>query len=475
MPDTDIAVIGAGTAGTAVATLAAALGLRVTLFERDRMGGRRLHGGGLAGQALLRCAQAAQAIRDGGRFGVRAADLAVDWDAVRAHLRAVAEAVAPEVSEARFAGMGVEVVRAAAYFAGPRSLQAGGRSWRFRRCVIAAGSEPLVPADLMGLGEVSALTPDTLLQLEQPPGHLLMLGSGPEALELAQAHARLGCLVTVVAAERFAPAEDPDLALGLRDALERDGITVLEGQPAVRVARQELGLELLLADGRRVTGTHLVLALGRVPRLAPLDLPVGGVRFSVLGVETNAALRSPSNRRVWAAGSAANPAGAGPQHPGATAAEHAGLLLRSLLFQLPARLSARPLPRTTFTAPALLQVGLTAEAAAAAGHEVRTQRFPLSATDRAAADGLEGGLVKLVADSRGRLLGAGVLAPDAAEMAGLLQRLVAQRSRLSALAALALPSPTLAEGTKRAAAEFYAPLVTGPWARKLARLARLLP
>jgi pyruvate/2-oxoglutarate dehydrogenase complex dihydrolipoamide dehydrogenase (E3) component len=285
------------------------------------------------------------------------------------------------------------------------------------------------------------------------------------------------------AAPRIAGGEDAELAEGLRLALRRDGVEIREG---VRVARVEpldpaappeaRGVVAVLADGSRIGGTHLLLAVGRVPRLAGLDLPAGGVEAGPRGIRTRADLRSVSNRRVWAAGDIADPEGLGPRAFTHVAGQHAAILVRAMLFRLPARLDYAALPRVTYTDPELAQIGLTEEEALARGERgLRIHRWPLSENDRAVAEGRPEGLVKLVVGGRGRLLGAGLLAPHAGEMAGIYGLMIGRRIPLSALATAVLPYPTLAEAGKRAAGEFYAPRLLSPFAKGLIRFLQWLP
>lgn len=479
MPDFDLVVIGAGAAGLSAASIAAALGRKVALIERGRMGGDCLNWGCVPSKALLAAAHAAAAARRAGRFGIRLPEPEIDWAAVRTHVRGAIERIAPTDSEARFRGMGVEVIRATAHFVGPDMVEAGGRRLTFRRCVVAAGSAPIVP-DIPGLGPVPWLTNETIFDLEEPPGHLLILGGGPVGLELAQAHARLGCLVTVIEAGRIAGREDPELADGLRRALRRDGVVLREGAKLIRVepdpaAEGGPGLVALLEDGSRIGATHLLLAVGRAPRLSGLDLPAAGVATTQHGIATDAGLRSVSNRRVFAAGDIADPVGMGPRAFTHVASQHAGVLARRLLFRLPGRVDYAALPRVTYTEPELAQIGMTEDEARAAGHDIRILRFPVPETDRAVAEGVEDGLVKLVATRSGRLLGAGILAPHAGEMAGTFGLMIGRKMSLSALANLVLPYPTMAEAAKRAAGDFYTPKLLSTVTKNLVRLINRLP
>jgi pyruvate/2-oxoglutarate dehydrogenase complex dihydrolipoamide dehydrogenase (E3) component len=297
---------------------------------------------------------------------------------------------------------------------------------------------------------------------------------------MAQAHARLGCLVTVIEAGRIAGRDDPELADGLRRALTRDGVTLLEGAKLSRVASARTedggpGLVAVLADGTRIAGSHILLAVGRAPRLKGLDLEAGGVKATPRGIATDAGLRSVSNRRVWAVGDIADPQGIGPRAFTHVASQHAGVLARRMLFRLPAKVDYAALPRVTYTDPELAQVGMTEEEAREAGLDARPYRFPLAETDRAVAEGLEEGLVKLVVSPKGRLLGAGVLGPHAGEMAGMFGLMIGRKLPLSALAGLVLPYPTLAEAAKRAAGEFYAPRLLSGFSKRLVGLLWRLP
>lgn len=480
MPDFDVVVIGAGAAGLSVAAISAGLGLKVALIERHRMGGDCLNYGCVPSKALLAAAHAAAEARGAARFGLRLPPPTIDWAGVRAHVRGAIARIEPNDSAARFRGMGVEVIEASAHFVSPDAIEAGGRRLGFRRCVVAAGSAAIVP-ELPGLDSVPWLTNETIFELEERPEHLLILGGGPIGLEMAQAHARLGCRVTLLEmAARVAVREDAELVDGLRPFLRADGIALREG---TRVAHVEPpgdgrpGVVAVLEDGTRVAGTHLLLATGRAPRLSGLDLAAGNVAAGPRGISTRKDLRSVSNRRVWAVGDIADPEGLGPRAFTHVASQHAGIVARAMLFRLPrTRLGYDALPRVTYTDPELAQVGLTEAEARDAGHEeVSVLRWPLSENDRAIAEGRPEGLAKLVVGRRGRLLGAGILAPRAGEMAGLYGLMIGRRLPLSALAGMVLPYPTLSEAGKRAAGDYYAPRLLSPTTKRLIGWLKRLP
>ena len=470
MPDYDLLVIGAGAAGLSVAAGASQLGVRVALIERDRMGGDCLNFGCVPSKALLAAGHAAEAARRAGRFGIRLPEPVVDWEAVRAHVHGVIADIAPNDSEARFRALGVDVLRGEARFVARDAVEVNGCRMTARRIVIAAGTTALVPP-IPGLAEVPFWTNTSLFSLDEKPSHLLILGGGPIGLEMADAFSGLGCAVTVVEALSIAGKEDVELVAGLRMALTARGIVLHEG---VAVASVEPGPVLVLANGRRVAGSHLLVAVGRRPSLGSLALEAGGVAASKLGVVADAGLRSVSNKRVFAVGDIADPVGIGPRAFTHAAGYHAGIVIKRALFRLPARVDYSALPRVTYTALELAQVGMTEAEARAAGLSVSVLRWPLSENDRAAAERETRGLVKLVVAS-GRVVGAGILAPGAGEMIGVWTLAIASRTKLSALAGSIAPYPTRSEAGKRAVGSYFAAKLFSSRMRKVVRFLTRLP
>ena len=471
MPEFDIAVIGAGAAGLSVTAVSAQLGLRVALIERAAMGGDCLNTGCVPSKALLAAAHAAADARAAGRFGIRIAEPRIDWAAVQAHVQGVIAGIAPTDSVARFTALGATVLAGQAVFVAPDTLDVAGRRLTARRIIIAAGSRAAVPA-IPGLAEAPFVTHTGIFGLAEPPAHLLILGGGPIGLEMAQAHARLGCRVTIVEAGRIAGREDPELADGLRFVMQNEGIEIIEG---VKVVGAGPGPSLLLEDGRSICGSHLLVAVGRAPNIEDLGLAEGHVRAGPAGIATDRGLRSVSNPRVFAVGDIADPTGIGPRAFTHVGSYHAAIVVRRMLFRLPARVDYAALPRVTYCAPELAQAGMTEAEARAAGHTVRILRWPLAENDRAQAERRTEGLVKLVATPRGRVLGAGILAPHAGEMIGAWTLAIARRIPLSAMAGMIVPYPTFAEAPKRAAGGFFMTSLFGERTKRLVRLLARLP
>jgi len=466
----DLAVIGAGAAGLSVTAVAAQLGLRVALIERDRMGGDCLNVGCIPSKALLAAAHTAEAAQAAGGFGIRLPVPQIDWGQVQAHVHGVITAIAPADSEARYRALGASVIRGEARFVAPGTLAVGTERLRARRIVVAAGSRPAIPS-IPGLESAPHLTNETLFDLPARPGHLLILGGGPIGLEMADAFAGLGSRVTVVEAAVIASREDPELTGGLRAALTARGVVILEN---VAVRSVDPGPVLMMGDGRRVEGSHVLVATGRQPALDSLSLDAGGVRATAAGIATDQGLRSLTNRRVFAAGDIADPQGIGPRAFTHVGSYHAAIVIRRALFRLPARLDYRALPRVIYTDPELAQAGVTEAEAAQAGRRVTVLRWPLADNDRAQTERDPTGLAKLVVE-KGRVIGAGILAPHAGEMISAWALAISRRVPLSALAGLIVPYPTRSEAGKRAAASFYAPRLFSARTKALVQLLARLP
>ncbi|MFN4099598.1 MAG: dihydrolipoyl dehydrogenase family protein [Pararhodobacter sp.] len=461
--DTDICVIGAGSGGLSVAAGAAQMGARVVLVEGHRMGGDCLNYGCVPSKALLAAGKAAQAHRRAGK-GVAADRPEVDFAAAKQHVARVIAAIEPHDSQERFEGLGVTVIRDWARFTSPDEIEAGGQRIRARRFVIATGSRPLVP-QVPGLDDVPFLTNETLFKLREAPGHLLILGGGPIGMEMAQAHRRLGSAVTVLDGAAALGREDPEAAALVLATLRAEGVEIIEQAMVERVGGRAGAIEVQVAGGTIFMGTHLLVAAGREPALDRLNLGAAGVRHNKAGVEVDDRLRS-SNRRVHAIGDAA-----GRGQFTHLAGYHAGIVIRSMLFALPARVRAGHIPRVTYTEPELAQVGLTeAEARKLHGDRLTVLRLGFDANDRAQAEGQIEGLIKVMV-VRGRPVGATLAGPGAGEQIALWSLMLANRMKLSALAGTVLPYPTLAELSKRAASAYFTPkLFDNPLIRRAVRV-----
>ncbi|MCU0943763.1 MAG: FAD-dependent oxidoreductase [Rubritepida sp.] len=473
----DLCVIGAGSGGLSVAAGAAQMGAAVVLIEAHAMGGDCLNTGCVPSKALIAAAHAAQSAREAARFGVDLAPPAVDFRRVHGHVHGVIGAIAPHDSVERFEGLGCTVLRARAAFTGPDMVEAGGQAVRARRFVVATGSRAAVPP-IPGLDAVPYLTNESIFDLTERPGHLIVMGGGPIGVEMAQAFRRLGAEVTLIERSQILPRDEPEAVELLRGVLQREGIRVIEGATVAAVNAGAApdgvrGIELEFdEDGvrRSVRGTHLLLAAGRQPNIEDLGLDVAGIAHTPRGITVDAGLLT-SNRRVFAVGDVAG----GPQFTH-VAGYHAGIVIRRALFGLPAKVDYRALPWVTYADPELAHVGMSEREARLAGEAVSVLTEKLSVNDRAQAERAPEGLVKIVLGARGRLLGATILAPRAGEMIGLWGLAIQNKLKIGAVAQMMAPYPTLSEISKRAAGGFYTPsLFSGRTRALVGLIQRILP
>ncbi len=446
----DICVIGAGSGGLSVAAGAAQMGARVVLLEGNRMGGDCLNYGCVPSKALLAAAKTAQAHRSGASMGVTPHEPEVDYAAAMGHVARTIAAIAPHDSEERFTGLGVRVIREWGRFVSPTEVEAGTFRITARRFVIATGSSPLVPP-IPGLDGVPYLTNETIFDLRERPQRLLIVGGGPIGLEMAQAHRRLGCEVTVIEGARALANDDPEGAAMVLEKLRAEGVEDVEGAMVERIGDRVGAVEVEVKGGTLFVGTHLLMAVGRAPNLERLNLAAAGVDHDRRGVTVDDRLRS-SNRRVLAIGDVA-----GRGQFTHLAGYHAGVVIRSMLFGLPARARADHIPRVTYTDPELAQVGLTeAEARAEHGDAVQVFRLGFDAADRAVAEGKTEGFIKLMV-RKGRPVGVTIVGPGAGELIALWSMMLANKLKLGAIAGSVLPYPTQNELSKRAVGAYFSP------------------
>ncbi len=459
--DCDICVIGAGSGGLSVAAGASQMGASVVLVEGARMGGDCLNYGCVPSKALLAAAKMASAPGKASRFGV---DLSaqVGFGRVNDHVKAVIGAIAPHDSAARFSALGITVILDRARFTGRDVVEAGGKRIRARRFVIATGSRPSVPP-IPGLDTAPYFTNETIFDNRTLPDHLVIIGGGPIGMEMAQAHHRLGARVTVLQAGAALARDDREAANVLLQHLRAEGIAIREHVEIERVAAIASGVSVTLKDGSVVVGSHLLVATGRRANVDDMGLEAAGIAYSPKGVTVNARLRS-TNRRVYAVGDAAG----GPQFTHA-ANYHAGIVLRNILFRLPAKANHDAIPWVTYTDPELAGVGLSEVEARKRHGRINILRWPYAENDRAAAEHHTEGFVKAIVRPNGKILGATIVGAQAGELIQTWVLALSQGLKIGALAGMVVPYPTLGEISKRAAGAFYTPKLFSPATARLVR------
>ncbi|MEP2715621.1 FAD-dependent oxidoreductase [Pseudophaeobacter sp.] len=446
----DLLVIGAGSGGLSVAAGASQMGADVVLLEGHKMGGDCLNYGCVPSKALLASAKSAYGQAHSASFGVADQLPQVDYAAAKTHVHKTIETIAPMDSQERFEGFGVRVIREFGTFISPTEVQAGEHVIRARRVVIATGSSPLVPP-VPGLETVPYETNETLFELRERPEHLLIIGGGPIGMEMAQAHIRLGSKVTVIEGAKALGRDDPEAAAIVLDSLRAEGVEIAEDALAAEISGEAGAIEVKTKDGRRFAGSHLLMAVGRKSNVERLNLEAGGITPSRTGIKVDAALRT-SNKRVYAIGDVAG--GLQFTH---VAGYHAGVIIRSALFGLPSKAQELHIPRATYTDPELAQVGLTeAEARAQYGDRLELARFDFHHNDRALAELKTKGFIKVMV-VKGRPVGATIVGHQAGELISLWSLALANRLKMSQVAAMVAPYPSIGEINKRVAGAYFSP------------------
>jgi pyruvate/2-oxoglutarate dehydrogenase complex dihydrolipoamide dehydrogenase (E3) component len=460
---TDLCVIGGGSGGLSVAAGAVQMGARVVLVEGHKMGGDCLNYGCVPSKALIAAGKHAHAMTSGAPFGITPVVPEVDYAAAKDHVRAVIAGIEPHDSVARFEGLGVQVIQDYGRFISPTELQAGDKIITARRFVIATGSSPFVPL-IPGLDGVPYHTNETIFALRERPAHLIVIGGGPIGMELAQAHRRLGCEVTVLEGMKALGKDDPELAAVVLDNLRAEGVKIVEETLASEVRGKAGAIEVKTKDGVIYKGSHLLLAVGRQPNVDRLHLEAAGVAPTRGGIKVDASLKT-TNRRIYAIGDVA--AGLQFTH---VAGYHAGIVIRSALFGLPSKQRTDHIPWATYTDPELAQVGLSeAQARALHGDRLEVVRFAFAENDRARTELVTRGLIKVMV-VKGRPVGASIAGAQAGELIQVWALAIANKLKMGAVAAMVSPYPTLGEVNKRAAGAYFTPrLFDNEWVKRIVR------
>ncbi len=458
MTDHDLVVLGAGAAGLGAAREARRKGRSVALVEAERPGGDCTHFGCVPSKALLETARRVHAARSGPSYGFTA-DVHVDFPRVMDRVHAVIADIEQDESPELLRSQGIDLVRGWATFTSPTTLEVDGRVLRSRRFVVATGSRAAVPP-VDGLSEVPYLDNRSVFGLRELPGHLLVLGGGPIGVELAQAFRRLGAAVTVVEGlPSILSREEPEAQETVRAVLEREGVRLCTGVTVVRVSA---GPTLHLDDGSTISGTHLLVAVGRTPSTSGFGLEQTGARRDEAGrVVTDRRLRAADT--VWAAGDCTSPLQF--THVGF----EQGRIAAKNAFGSPvapgSRLSwdDRVVPWVTFTEPEVAHVGLTEKQAHSQhGEAALVSYVPYGEGDRPRTAGETDGFVKLLAlparvggAPLAKVVGLTIVGPMAGEQ--IAEGALAMRSGMLAfrLAQVIKAYPTYGIATRVAAARLF--------------------
>lgn len=419
--DTNLLVIGAGSAGLVSSLIASTVKARVTLVERDKMGGDCLNTGCVPSKALIRSGRIAEYMRRAESFGLNQVDVAVDFASVIQRVHRAIATIEPHDSVERYSGLGVDCVSGNAKIISPYEVEVDGRTISARNIVLASGARPLVP-EIPGIESIDYLTFETLWQVEDCPRRLLVLGGGPIGCELAQAFNRLGSEVSIVGrAKQLMAKEDIEVGEYIAEVFESEGIKVYMGQNPVGF-RTESGQHWL--DMQKIGDTNseivsiafdqLLVAAGRRANVENMGLEELGVGLTEQGtVRVNEYLQT-DVPTIYACGDVA-----GPYQFTHMASHQAWYASVNALFGGFKRFKVdySIVPWATFTDPEVARVGLSETEAKEQGTAYEVSRYGLDDLDRAIADGEARGFIKvLTKPGSDRILGVTIVGYHAAEM-----------------------------------------------------------
>ena len=460
-----LCVIGASPGGLAVVLGAVALGAKVVLVEKGKLGIERVAAGDVPVKALIGAARRAEALRTSAPFGIKPPKTNIEFHEVNDHVRHVAEAVAPGETKERLIALGVQIVEGEARFKDAATVAAGDIEIKAQHFMIALPSIPVLPA-IEGLEQTPYLTPDSIFETRVRPKHLIVIGAGATGLELAQAFRRLGSDVTLLDQAQALADEDAECAGIVVDALAREGVTIRTRVNIARVRRFRSKIEVTLAGEQLadkpgeevIEGTDLLIATGRHHDFSSLNLDAAGVGLNTDGIAVDHRCRT-SNKQVYAIG------GIAPH-----LAEHqAAAILRHALLGETVNANAEPVPRLVLTEPELAHVGLTDVQMALRRRPFRVLRWPYNDNVRAKAERQTAGQIKAIVDKKGKILGVTIVGAAAGEQIVPWTLAIREGLDVRAFAGIVVPYSSYTEIGKRAALGFSGLRLTASGARRVLR------
>ena len=453
--DTNLIVIGAGSAGLVTAYIAAAVKAKVTLIEKHKMGGDCLNTGCVPSKAIIRSAKFLSHIARSQEFGIKKADAEFDFEDVMQRVQSVIEKIEPHDSIERYSALGVDIIEGEARVLSPWSVEVNGQTLTARNIVIATGARPFVPP-IEGIDKVDYYTSDNLWSLRKEPGRMVVLGGGPIGCELTQSFNRLGVDVTQVEmAPRIMGREDPEISDMVQQKFTSEGVKVLVNHRARQFIQKE-GTHVLIAEHEgqdvEIPFDTLLVAVGRAPNTAGFGLEELGVRLSPRGtIDVNEFLQT-SIPTIYACGDVA-----GPYQFTHTAAHQAWYSSVNSLFGIVKRFKVdySVIPWATFTEPEVARVGLNELEAKEQGVAYEVTTFGIDDLDRAIADSEAHGVVKvLTVPGKDRILGVTIAGEHAGDLIAEYVLAMKHGLGLNKILGTIHIYPTLAEANKYVAGEW---------------------
>jgi len=443
--DYDVIVIGAGIAGMVSAVTANALGKRVAVIEKSKVGGNCTNSTCIPSKALIRLSHLNRDMNRLDMSGLISAPAGgMAGREVMRHIRDIVQKAYEKDLPETFEHIGINMISGTASFTDSRRIMVNGRTLSARKFIIATGTLPLIPP-IDGIEHVDYLTNETIYQLDQLPGSMIVLGGGVDGLEYASAFGRLNIETTVVeSATRLLPMADQEVVNRLHQALQEDGIRFLNGAKAVSVRQTQdmVILRIQRGDGHHevIHADRILVAVGRRPDLESLALENADVRYNARGIITDRRLRT-SSPHIYASGDVA-----GPYQLASTAEAQGIIAATNAVLPIKRSVDYNSNVFVIFTEPPLAFIGLTEdEAREKYGRNLRVYRFEYETMRRAMIDGNEVGMAKFLCDGSGRIVGAHILGEAAGEVIHEVQVIKALNTPLHRLNTITHAYPTYAQ------------------------------
>ena len=449
---TDLCVIGAGSGGLSIAAGAAQMGAKVVLIEKHKMGGDCLNYGCVPSKALIKAGHVAQTLREAGKFGIKSTEPEIDMAKVEAHVKDVIAGIAPNDSVERFEGFGCKVLQGAASFVDKKTVKVNDTIVKARYFIVSVGSHAFVPG-IPGLDTVKYHTNENIFDVKEKIDHLLVIGGGPIGSEIAQSYRRLGARVSIVMHQQLMGRGETEMVEFVRNRFKKEGIALYEYTEIKKIekSKTDIHAELHVKNGEQIElkCSHILVATGRVPAFEGLNLEKAGVKYNKRGIETDARLRS-SNKRIFAAGDCAG----GPQFTH-IAGYHAGIIIRNILFKLPAKVDYRSLPWVTYTDPEYAHTGYNEADATIKFGKVNVVTWHFEENDRACAEREKDGMIKVITTKKGVVVGCSIVGWHAGELLAPWILAIQEKMKIGKVASIIIPYPTMSEISKRAAGQYF--------------------
>jgi pyruvate/2-oxoglutarate dehydrogenase complex dihydrolipoamide dehydrogenase (E3) component len=453
--DTNLVVIGSGSAGLVSSYIAAAVKAKVTLIEKHKMGGDCLNTGCVPSKAIIRSAKFMSHISRSQEFGIKKADAEFEFAEVMERVQRVIAKIEPHDSVERYTGLGVDVIEGEARIVSPWSVEVNGQTITTRNIIVATGARPFIPP-IEGIETVQYYTSDNLWEMRQQPRKLVVMGGGPIGTELTQAFARLGTEVTQVEmAARILLREDPEVSELVKNKLETEGVKVLVNHMARQIIQKE-GRDYLVAEHQgqdvEIEFDSLIVAVGRAAHSSGFGLEELGVRLNPnRTIEVNEYLQT-SIPTIYACGDVAGPYQF--THVGAHQAWFASV--NSLFGPFKRfKVDYSVIPWATFSEPEVARVGLNELEAGEQNVEYEVTRYGIDDLDRAIADSEAHGFVKvLTLPGKDKILGVTIVGEHAGDLIAEYVLAMKHGLGLNKILGTIHIYPTLAEANKYVAGEW---------------------